>query len=102
MQTIIKNFLLKKHLIYLLFGCFMSYGQNAVNTSSLPSLLTTPDARSGGMGNLGVATSADPFSQFWNPSKYLLLEKHSGLAISHVPGNSENSSLSNVSYFTKG
>ncbi len=102
MQTIIKNFLLKKHLIYLLFGCFMSYGQNAVNTSSLPSLLTNPDARSGGMGNLGVATSADPFSQFWNPSKYLLLEKHSGLAISHVPGNSENSSLSNLSYFTKG
>ena len=29
-----------------------------------------PDARAAGMGDMGVATSVDAFSQQWNISKY--------------------------------
>jgi hypothetical protein len=35
-----------------------------------PFLRIAPDARAGGMGDQGVVTSPDAFSQFWNSSKY--------------------------------
>ena len=35
-----------------------------------PFLRISPDARAGGLGDQGVATSADAFSQFWNASKF--------------------------------
>lgn len=38
-------------------------------TTAAPFLLIPPDARSGGMGDIGVATSADAFSLFHNPAK---------------------------------
>jgi len=38
-------------------------------TTAAPFLLIPPDARSGGMGDMGVATSADAFSLFHNPAK---------------------------------
>ncbi len=46
-----------------------------VITTGVPFLLITPDARSAGMGELGVATSADVFSQQWNPAKYVFRRK---------------------------
>ena len=41
-----------------------------VITTGVPFLLIASDARAAGMGDLGVATSADAYSQHWNPSKY--------------------------------
>ena len=38
--------------------------------TSMPSLSIAPDARSAGMGDLGVATQADFNAQYWNPAKY--------------------------------
>lgn len=38
-------------------------------TTAAPFLLIPPDARSGGMGDMGVATSADALSLFHNPAK---------------------------------
>lgn len=38
-------------------------------TTAAPFLLIPPDARSGGMGDMGVSTSADAFSLFHNPAK---------------------------------
>lgn len=38
-------------------------------TTAAPFLLIPSDARSGGMGDMGVATSADAFSLFHNPAK---------------------------------
>ena len=38
-------------------------------TTAAPFLLIPPDARAGGMGDMGVATSADAFSLFHNPAK---------------------------------
>ena len=57
------------------------YSQNnsRVITTGVPFLLISPDARSAGMGELGVATSPDVFSQQWNPSKYVFAEKEKKL-----------------------
>ncbi|MEE0860309.1 MAG: hypothetical protein UIC49_02515, partial [Paludibacteraceae bacterium] len=38
--------------------------------TSMPSLSIAPDARAAGMGDIGVATTADFNSQYWNPAKY--------------------------------
>ena len=65
-------------LIFIFFLIKVSiYSQNnsRVITTGVPFLLISPDARSAGMGELGVATSPDVFSQQWNPSKYVFSEK---------------------------
>ena len=41
-----------------------------VVTSAVPFLRITPDARAGGMGDLGVATSPDANAQYYNLAKY--------------------------------
>ncbi len=54
-------------------------------TASVPSLLITPDAASGGMGDIGAATKADENSQYWNSSKYAQAESSAGFAFSFTP-----------------
>ena len=56
--------------IVFLFGISFSIVQNSnrVITTGVPFLLITSDARAAGMGDLGVATSADAYSQQWNPA----------------------------------
>jgi len=53
--------------------------------TAVPSLSITPEARAGGMGDVGVATSADVNSQYWNPAKYLFTESDAGLSLSFTP-----------------
>lgn len=53
--------------------------------TAIPSLSIAPDARGGGMGDIGAATSADVFSQYWNPSKYATMEEKGGIAVSYTP-----------------
>ncbi len=50
-----------------------------------PFLRVAPDARAGGMGDQGVATSADVYSQFWNAAKYPFSRNVSGLGINYTP-----------------
>ncbi len=59
-------------------------GLNTI-TTSVPFLIITPDSRSGGMGDVGVATSPDVNSQHWNPAKYSFIEDELGFSISYVP-----------------
>ncbi|AXT61582.1 hypothetical protein D1816_14895 [Aquimarina sp. AD10] len=47
------------------------------------------DARSSGQGDIGVATSADAFSQLWNPSKYMFSNKKFELGITQILGGGE-------------
>ncbi|MEI6900461.1 MAG: type IX secretion system outer membrane channel protein PorV, partial [Bacteroidota bacterium] len=54
-------------------------------TTSVPFLLIAPDARSGGMGDIGAATTPDAYSMFWNPAKYAFIEKDFGFGIGYVP-----------------
>ena len=57
---------------------------NPVNTS-VTSLAIAPDARGGGMGDLGAATEADVYSQYWNPAKYPFNVARAGVGISYTP-----------------
>ena len=61
--------------------------QNMFNpvTTSVTSLSIAPDARGGGMGDIGAATEADVNSQYWNPAKYPFCVGRGGVAISYTP-----------------
>ena len=54
-------------------------------TSAVPFLTITPDSRAGGMGDIGVATSADINSMYWNPAKYSFAKDDFGVGISYTP-----------------
>jgi len=63
-----------------------SNGQRLTNFQAALSFLTiAPDARAGGLGDAGVATSPDIFSQHWNPAKYAFTDSTGGLGISYIP-----------------
>jgi len=54
-------------------------------TTAAPFLLIAPDARSAGMGDLGVATSPDNYSQHHNPSKYVFCDEMFGIGLAYSP-----------------
>lgn len=54
-------------------------------TTEVPFLLVPSDARSSGMGDIGVATPTDAYSQQWNPAKYAFAKIQQGVAISYIP-----------------
>jgi hypothetical protein len=56
-----------------------------VVTSAVPFLRISPDARAGGMGDLGVATLPDVNSQFYNIAKYPFATAKSGIAMTYTP-----------------
>lgn len=73
-------------IIYLIFINILNINaQERVITTGVPFLLITPDARAGGMGELGVATSPDAYAQQWNPAKYAFIESDNGLGLSYTP-----------------
>ncbi|MBR1787494.1 MAG: type IX secretion system outer membrane channel protein PorV [Paludibacteraceae bacterium] len=53
--------------------------------TAMPSLQIAPDARAGGMADLGVSTSADLNSQHWNAAKYAFMESHGGITANYTP-----------------
>lgn len=75
-----------------------------VITTGVPFLLIAADARAAGMGDMGVATSVDAYSQQWNPSKYAFSTSKSGLGISYTPYLSKlvsDISIGTVTYFNR-
>ncbi len=73
-------------LILLAFGFKLSAQQDQrVITTAVPFLTIAADARSAGMGDMGVATSTDAFSQQWNPSKFAFAERKMGIGLSYTP-----------------
>jgi hypothetical protein len=88
--------------IFVLFFYFLTYtatfaqtisntgtnanGSNAAAIPTAVSFLTiTPDARSGAIGEAGVALSPDVNSNFWNPSKLAFLESNNDISLSYSP-----------------
>jgi hypothetical protein len=57
---------------------------NAI-TTAVPFLTISPDARSGGMGEAGVAISPDANSAYWNPSKLAFVSDESAASLSYSP-----------------
>lgn len=56
-----------------------------VVTSAVPFLRISPEARAGGMGETGIATSADVNSAFWNLAKTPFNESKSGVSLTYTP-----------------
>ena len=57
---------------------------NTINTA-VPFLRIAPNARSGGMGDLGVAISPDANAIFWNSSKLAFMEHEMGFSLTYTP-----------------
>jgi hypothetical protein len=60
---------------------------NTINvvTSAVPFLRISPDARSGGMGDVGIATAPDANSAFWNLAKTPFNVNKGGVAVTYTP-----------------
>lgn len=73
-------------------------------TTGLPFMLIAPDARSASMGDMGVATSVDGYSQQYNPAKYAFSEAKQGVSLSYTPYLSKlvnDISIGYVTYFNR-
>ncbi|HSM63109.1 MAG TPA: type IX secretion system outer membrane channel protein PorV [Gillisia sp.] len=83
---------------------FSQEERDRVITTAVPFLLIAADARAAGMGDQGVATSADAFSQQWNPAKYAFIDSQQGIGVSYTPylSNIVNDIfLGNLTYFNR-
>ena len=92
----------------LLLVCFLTTiilpAQTRVITTGVPFLLVAADARAAGLGDQGVATSADGASQQWNPSKYAFSNEKQGFGLSYTPYLTSlvnDISLSQLNYFNR-
>jgi Type IX secretion system protein PorV len=56
-----------------------------VVTTAVPFLRISPDARSGGMGDMGVATSPDAVSGLWNIGKVAFNTSNGGIVATYTP-----------------
>ncbi|MDX1364239.1 type IX secretion system outer membrane channel protein PorV [Arenibacter latericius] len=78
---------MKKFVILCLFCVVfkVSAQEDRVITTAVPFLTIAADARASGMGDVGVATSTDAFSQQWNPAKFAFAERKMGFGVSYTP-----------------
>lgn len=96
-----------KKISFILFTFFIisfAKAQDRPITSGVPFLLVAADARAAGLGDQGVATSADVFSQQWNPAKYAFSIDKQGLSVSYTPYLTDlvnDISLSQLTYYNK-
>lgn len=63
-------------------------GQNLdynVISTAVPFMSIAPDARSAGMGDIGVSTSPDVYSMYWNPAKYAFMEDDFSIGLAYSP-----------------
>lgn len=77
-------------LLAVLLGFTAAKAQDAKNVFNpeqygVTSLAIAPDARAGAMGDIGAATEADIYAQYWNPAKYPFNVARAGVGISYTP-----------------
>lgn len=78
--------------------------QDRVITTAMPFLMVAADARGAGMGDQGVATPADAFSQQWNPAKFVFAPSEQGIGFTYTPYLSElvnDIALGNITYYNR-
>jgi hypothetical protein len=97
-----------KKLFLIASSLFVAIGVSAQNerpiTTGVPFLLIAADARAAGMGDNGVATSPDGFSQQYNPAKYAFAIKEQGFSVSYTPYLTalvNDISLGQVNYYNR-
>jgi hypothetical protein len=66
---------------------FSANAQDSINvvTTAVPMLRISPDARAGGMGDVGIATTPDANSSFWNQAKIPFATQKSAIAVTYTP-----------------
>ncbi|MFV5693448.1 type IX secretion system outer membrane channel protein PorV [Flavobacterium sp. LT1R49] len=87
-----------------LFIISIAKAQDRVITTGVPFLLVSADARAAGMADIGVASSADAFSQQWNPAKYAFAIDKQGFSVSYTPYLTDlvnDISLGQLTYYNK-
>ncbi len=91
------------------FGLYLSKAQNGstnllgkrnVITTSVPFLSITPDSRSGGLADAGIALPPDANAPYWNPSKLAYVPNKAGLSVSYTPWLSKLVPDINLSYLS--
>ena len=97
---------MKKKIFLLIFLLLISFAkaQERVIVPGVQFLLVAADARAAGMGDMGVATSADAFSQQWNPAKYAFSTDAQGFSLSYTPYLTDianDISLGQLTYYQK-
>src|SRR5674476_670283 len=86
-----KQATLKLTALVMLVGCaFVVNAQSSASsinvvTTAVPFLRISPDARSGGMGDVGIATIPDANSSFWNQAKIPFTVSKSAIAVTYTP-----------------
>ncbi len=79
-------------------------GGNSLFAQQNGYLNLVTDAIAAGQGEIGVATSTDVFSQFWNPSKYVFSKKKCEVGITQIrEGTKEQTNFSQIrlNYYNK-
>src|SRR5690554_3615981 len=107
---------MKKVIIPILLGlfAFQAHSQETiitpngndsrVITTGVPFVLIAADPRAAGMGDIGVTTSADAFSQQWNPAKYAFSIPKQGIGVTYTPYLSKlvnDIFLGNITYYNR-
>lgn len=57
----------------------------SIVTTSVPFLRISPDARAGGMGDVGIATAPDANAVFWNRAKLPFANYSAGISATYTP-----------------
>ena len=91
-------------LFALLLAQQFGFSQDRVITTGVPFLLVAADARSAGLGDQGVATSPDAYSQQYNPAKFAFSQEAQGFSLSYTPYLTDlvnDISLGQITYFNR-
>lgn len=86
------------------FQTLQSQEVDRVITTGVPFLLVAADARAAGLADQGVGTSADAFSQQWNPAKYAFILDKQGFTVNYTPYLTQlvnDISLGQVNYYNR-
>ncbi len=89
---------------FTLFNSRIKAQENRAITTAVPFLLIAADARAAGLADQGVATSADAFSQQWNPAKYVFIRNKQGVGVNYTPYLSDlvnDIFLGNLTYYNR-
>src|SRR4249919_2499164 len=80
-------FIIAATLLLFSFGESLQAQTEPINvvTTAVPFLRISPDARSGGMGELGLATSPDPSASFYNLAKTPFSQFNTGIGLTYTP-----------------
>ncbi|MEM9142978.1 MAG: type IX secretion system outer membrane channel protein PorV [Bacteroidota bacterium] len=79
---------MRKLIVLTILACMAKISaqeQNRAITTAVPFLTIAADSRAAGMGEMGVATSVDAYSQQWNPAKFAFAERKVGIGLSYTP-----------------